>query len=105
MSALLPKADILIVGIDVCFVPITDISRGDRNDEHACSVHAFLIGERRGSLHVRFSGTRGFALPDAADLNLELYKLYLETAETVSERRAAANTWMLSVNSAIVALY
>jgi hypothetical protein len=44
-------------------------------------------------------------LPDAADLNLELYKLYLETAEKVSERRADANTWMLSVNSAIVALY
>jgi hypothetical protein len=47
----------------------------------------------------------GFALPDAKDTNLELYKLYLETAETVSERRATANTWMLSVNSAIVALY
>lgn len=44
-------------------------------------------------------------MPDAADLNLELYKLYLETAEKVSERRADANTWMLSVNSAIVALY
>jgi hypothetical protein len=47
----------------------------------------------------------GFALSDAADPNLELYKLYLETAEKVSERRAEANTWMLSVNSAIVALY
>ncbi len=34
-----------------------------------------------------------------------LYKLYLETAEKVSDRRAQANAWMLSVNSAIVALY
>ena len=33
----------------------------------------------------------------------ELYKLYLTTAERVSDRRAAANVWMLSVNSAIVA--
>jgi hypothetical protein len=44
-------------------------------------------------------------LADAADTNLELFKLYLETAEKVSDRRADANTWMLSVNSAIVALY
>lgn len=35
----------------------------------------------------------------------ELYKLYLATAEKVSDRRAAANTWLLSINSAIVALY
>ena len=35
----------------------------------------------------------------------ELYTLYQGTAEKVSERRAAANTWMLSVNSALVALY
>lgn len=39
------------------------------------------------------------------DLNFDLYKLYVATAERVSDRRAAANTWMLSVNSAIVALY
>jgi hypothetical protein len=30
---------------------------------------------------------------------------YLATAEKVSDRRAQANAWMLSVNSAIVALY
>lgn len=35
----------------------------------------------------------------------ELYRLYLATAERVSDRRAATNSWMLSVNSAIVALY
>ena len=42
--------------------------------------------------------------PDAAT-RLELYKLYLATAESVSDRRASANAWMLSINSAIVALY
>jgi len=36
---------------------------------------------------------------------LEYYKLYLATAEKVSDRRASANAWMLSVNSAIVGLY
>ena len=35
----------------------------------------------------------------------ELYKLYQETTEKVSDRRSKANTWMLSVNSALVALY
>jgi hypothetical protein len=35
----------------------------------------------------------------------ELYKLYLATAEKVSDRRQQANTWMLSVNSALVSLY
>ena len=39
------------------------------------------------------------------DTRFALYKLYLETAEKVSDRRAGANTWMLSVNSAVVALY
>lgn len=37
--------------------------------------------------------------------SIELYKLYLATAEKVSDRRAAANSWMLSVNSAIAVLY
>lgn len=35
----------------------------------------------------------------------ELYKFYCETAEKVSDRRAAGNTWLLSINSAIIALY
>ena len=35
----------------------------------------------------------------------ELYKLFQETTERVSDRRAKANTWMLSVNSALVVLY
>jgi hypothetical protein len=39
------------------------------------------------------------------DPKLALFKLYLATAEKVSDRRAQANAWMLSVNSAIVALY
>ncbi len=44
-------------------------------------------------------------MPDETDPKLELYKLYLATAEKVSDRRAQANAWMLSVNSAIVGLY
>ena len=39
------------------------------------------------------------------DPRFELFELYLGTAEKVSDRRANANSWMLSVNSAIVALY
>lgn len=35
----------------------------------------------------------------------ELYKLYIETVDKMSERLNAANTWMLLVNSALVALY
>ena len=36
---------------------------------------------------------------------VQLYELYLTTAERVSDRRAQSNAWMLSVNSGIVALY
>ncbi|MEL6477885.1 MAG: hypothetical protein AAFR17_11215 [Pseudomonadota bacterium] len=35
----------------------------------------------------------------------ELYKLYLATAEKVSDRRGQANQWLLSVNSALIGLY
>jgi hypothetical protein len=42
---------------------------------------------------------------DAKDPKLALFELYVATAEKVSDRRAQANAWMLSVNSAIVALY
>jgi hypothetical protein len=42
---------------------------------------------------------------DDKDPKLALFELYLATAEKVSDRRAQANSWMLSVNSAIVALY
>jgi hypothetical protein len=44
-------------------------------------------------------------MPDAHNPKLALYELYLATTEKVSDRRAQANAWMLSVNSAIVALY
>ena len=44
-------------------------------------------------------------MTDAKDPKLALFELYLATAEKVSDRRAQANAWMLSVNSAIVALY
>jgi hypothetical protein len=44
-------------------------------------------------------------VPDAKDPTLALFELYLATAEKVSDRRAQANSWMLSVNSAIIALY
>jgi len=39
------------------------------------------------------------------DSKLALFGLYLATAEKVSDRRAQANSWMLSVNSVIVGLY
>jgi hypothetical protein len=42
---------------------------------------------------------------DAKDPKFALFELYLATAEKVGDRRAQANSWMLSVNSAIVALY
>jgi hypothetical protein len=42
---------------------------------------------------------------DTKDPKLALFELFLATAEKVSDRRAQANAWMLSVNSAIVALY
>jgi hypothetical protein len=45
------------------------------------------------------------SVADGKDPRLALFELYLATAEKVSDRRAAANAWMLSVNSAIVALY
>jgi hypothetical protein len=43
-------------------------------------------------------------MADAKDPKLALFELYLATAEKVSDRRARANAWMLSVNSGIVAL-
>ena len=39
------------------------------------------------------------------DQKFALYELLVTTAENVSNRRAQANAWMLSINSAIVALY
>lgn len=44
-------------------------------------------------------------MPDIKDSNLALFELYLATAEKVSDRRAAANVWILSVNSALIAMY
>jgi hypothetical protein len=48
---------------------------------------------------------RKSSVTDAKDPKLALFELYLATAEKVSDRRAQANAWMLSVTSAIVALY
>lgn len=42
---------------------------------------------------------------DAKAPKLKLFELYLATAEKVSDRRAQANAWMLSVNGAVVGLY
>ncbi len=42
---------------------------------------------------------------ETSEQNFKLYELYVATAEAVSERRAAANKWMLTVNSAITGLY
>lgn len=36
---------------------------------------------------------------------IEMFKLYLDTAERVSDRRAQANAWMISVNGALCTLY
>ncbi|WP_027184534.1 RipA family octameric membrane protein [Desulfovibrio inopinatus] len=48
-------------------------------------------------------------MPEAEDQiqaqKFELYKLYVSTVEKVSDRRAQANAWMLSVNSALIGLY
>ncbi len=44
-------------------------------------------------------------MTNGGDSKLAMFELYLATAEKVSDRRAQANSWMLSVNSAIVALY
>jgi hypothetical protein len=44
-------------------------------------------------------------VPTSQEPKLALFELYLATAEKVSDRRAQANSWMLSVNSAIVAFY
>lgn len=35
----------------------------------------------------------------------DLYQLYVDTTETVCERRAVMNKWMLAVNGAITSLY
>jgi hypothetical protein len=40
-------------------------------------------------------------MPEAKDPILAMFELYLATAEKVSDRRAQANAWMLSVNSAM----
>ncbi len=44
-------------------------------------------------------------MADVEDRRLKLFELYLATAERVSDRRAQANAWMLSVNGAIIGLY
>src|SRR4051812_41740688 len=51
------------------------------------------------------SSARGLQPMADKDPKLSLFELYLATAEKVSDRRVQANCWMLSVNSAIVALY
>jgi hypothetical protein len=44
-------------------------------------------------------------MSDGKDPNFAMFELYLATAERVSDRRAQAHAWMLSVNTAIVGLY
>jgi hypothetical protein len=44
-------------------------------------------------------------MTDENPSQLALVELYLATAEKISDRRAQANSWMLSVNSAIVAFH
>jgi hypothetical protein len=38
-------------------------------------------------------------MADSKDAQFALFEVYLATAEKVSDRRARANSWMLSVNS------
>jgi hypothetical protein len=44
-------------------------------------------------------------MTNGTESKFAMFELYLATAEKVSDRRAQANSWMLSVNSAIVAFY
>ena len=44
-------------------------------------------------------------MTDDKNSKFAMFEVYLATAEKVSDRRAEANSWMLSVNSAIVGLY
>jgi hypothetical protein len=44
-------------------------------------------------------------MTDGNDSKFAIFEVYLATADKVGDRRAQANSWMLSVNSAIVALY
>ncbi|MEM8948083.1 MAG: hypothetical protein AAGA21_05485 [Pseudomonadota bacterium] len=39
------------------------------------------------------------------DPKFALYELFVATTEKIGDRRAQANAWMLSINSAVVALY
>ena len=43
-------------------------------------------------------------MTNGQDSKFAMFELYLGTAEKVADRRAQANSWMLSVNSGIVAL-
>jgi hypothetical protein len=62
MSALPPIADIRQRIEHVCFVPITDISEATGVIENGFSVHAFLISDRRGSLHVKIIRSDGLCI-------------------------------------------
>ncbi len=42
---------------------------------------------------------------EASAQQFKLYELYVATTEAVTQRRAATNNWMLTVNSAITGLY
>ena len=44
-------------------------------------------------------------MPAKDDPKFALYEMFVATAEKTVDRRAQANAWMLSVNSAVVALY
>jgi hypothetical protein len=62
---------------------------------------AGFMSSRRGNSYPK----RESSVTNARDPKLALLELYLSTAEKVGDRRAQANAGMLSVNSAIVALY
>jgi hypothetical protein len=47
----------------------------------------------------------GDVMTNVCDAKFAMFELYLATVEKATDRRASANSWMLSVNSAIVALY
>lgn len=63
---------------------------------------AIALGDALGRIHVFDAEV---CLADGKDPSFALFELYLATAEKISDRRAQANAWMLSVNSALVGLY
>ena len=67
----------------------------------SCILKRFLyIGAVYG-----FKFDKEVVLQDSHKTDFDLFKCYLATAEKISDRRGLANSWILSVNGAVVGLY